>query len=877
LDDITGSRKEGEVSLLVAIFCGGYSVARSSCIGRVGTRGRFRMKMVSIAMACLAPLLVGFGLSRSLWGLFVIWVLIGWFSGLLFCHGKRRLHVTKEYTAWYVGLFLGYFLNGFLYDPFENRSSWSLRPALLVCLVAIGMLALSLFFLLQPKTFTAMEGLFESGFHQLTHCGNKEKRGFSNLDSDYGDSPIQLDQEKPQMSSVRCPSFGNLPTTVTPDMPLPVSDELSERFIRGCDGDMEEANRRWKITLEWRKENKVDDILKEPQPHFFLIKEYYPHFMYKRGRNGCPVYFEQVGKANLAAMREKGVGMEQFLRHYIFISEFLYRVANPDDNGQTITVMDVDGIGFKDFSGDTREVFGAAAKIIQDHYVERSNKVFIVNAPSWFNMLWRIIKPMLHPNTQRKVSISARDYREMHEYVGKENLPVYYGGDCTEGFFESNLEKPMHDHVRKISNIKAPDTSHSEKKVAKKSSNSSILSVRSVQDVDLERNSTASLEEKGSEKSKPPKHPTPAPVDTKSESSAGEKKGLIGYVRSAWFSDAKDPPVAHLGSEEGKFYYDSERREWVMEGDTQNSAKDDEDEKVVKAIQAAQYISYCNTHKSEAEHGEFRNASKFTSSWKSKKFGLNASIIRGSLDGKSDSSVQVAVPAMVRILTLWGGILLSVREIFPVFLWLSSRKGGLELSPSEASFLMCIASGVVVISSKPSYEKIEGIVKTSIQSYLLSSFFSSFPIFFMLSSLPWLRQNPKANCYTVVAVIVSMFLVHFHHIRSWVALDYINRIEHHMKLDSFINPKKLAQLISRVIGPFIFAITVCSNSVYPINGCFWFFSCGCAAAFYSVFLHLGHDTEGEQTAQHDQPISTHPDQPAQLTAVSPGIRDTCVL
>lgn len=29
-----------------------------------------------------------------------------------------------------------------------------------------------------------------------------------------------------------------------------------------------------------------------------------------------------------------------------------------------------------------------ATAIVQDHYVERSNRMFIVNAPSYFSLIW---------------------------------------------------------------------------------------------------------------------------------------------------------------------------------------------------------------------------------------------------------------------------------------------------------------------------------------------------------------------------------------------------------------------------------------------------------------------------------------------------------
>lgn len=55
------------------------------------------------------------------------------------------------------------------------------------------------------------------------------------------------------------------------------------------------------------------------------------------------------------------------------------------EEGQLITVMDVEGVGVSDLTGDAFSFLSAASKIVQDHYVERCHKIFIVNAPTLFS------------------------------------------------------------------------------------------------------------------------------------------------------------------------------------------------------------------------------------------------------------------------------------------------------------------------------------------------------------------------------------------------------------------------------------------------------------------------------------------------------------
>jgi hypothetical protein len=112
-----------------------------------------------------------------------------------------------------------------------------------------------------------------------------------------------------------------------PPPPPPPPKELPLRFLRAGKGDPAEGLRRYEETLAWRKKEKIDTILREASPQFDVIKEHYPHFCHRLGRQGEPCFYEQPPKTNLKAMREGGVTLQSLLRHYIFVTEFQVRVS----------------------------------------------------------------------------------------------------------------------------------------------------------------------------------------------------------------------------------------------------------------------------------------------------------------------------------------------------------------------------------------------------------------------------------------------------------------------------------------------------------------------------------------------------------------------
>lgn len=94
-------------------------------------------------------------------------------------------------------------------------------------------------------------------------------------------------------------------------------------------------------------------MLREPQPYFDIIKRHYPHFIHRRARNGCPVWIELPGRIDLPAIRAAGVSPEALQRHYVFVTEYMWGVLEPDfENGQAVTVLDVQGLGMRDLAGE---------------------------------------------------------------------------------------------------------------------------------------------------------------------------------------------------------------------------------------------------------------------------------------------------------------------------------------------------------------------------------------------------------------------------------------------------------------------------------------------------------------------------------------------
>lgn len=218
----------------------------------------------------------------------------------------------------------------------------------------------------------------------------------------------------------------------SPDAPVKVPDDsIPQRFLNGCDGDVREARRRWDITRRWREEEGINDILNEAQPNFKTIKTMYPHYVCSKSSEGVYAYYERPGEIEVQQLAARGIGVNEMLRHWLYCTEFFYTYFAKGELDKCITVLDLNGMSMSDVKGDPLDFVRKTVGYANQHYPERAHCIFLVNVPGWFSWIYKILKPMIHENTQKKVKIlSKKEVLDgLKEHIDISQIPVYYGGE----------------------------------------------------------------------------------------------------------------------------------------------------------------------------------------------------------------------------------------------------------------------------------------------------------------------------------------------------------------------------------------------------------------------------------------------------------------
>lgn len=199
----------------------------------------------------------------------------------------------------------------------------------------------------------------------------------------------------------------------------------------------------------------MDEILNKPHPHVELIKRHYPHYFHLRGKKNECCYYERPPKMNLTELKKQGLVLEDLLRHYAICCEFMWTEIEDSEEGKSIYVIDLDGIGIRDFAGEVVDFVKRASSFTAAHYPERSGSIYVINVPSWFSVIWNVVKPMVDDVTKKKITIMRYGQeaitKALMEKIDIENIPPEYGGKSMP-LGQSPEEIQFMEHFAKLNN-----------------------------------------------------------------------------------------------------------------------------------------------------------------------------------------------------------------------------------------------------------------------------------------------------------------------------------------------------------------------------------------------------------------------------------------
>eukprot|EP00475_Leptophrys_vorax_P010947 TRINITY_DN17497_c0_g1_i1.p1 TRINITY_DN17497_c0_g1~~TRINITY_DN17497_c0_g1_i1.p1 ORF type:complete len:389 (-),score=100.49 TRINITY_DN17497_c0_g1_i1:1374-2540(-) len=261
------------------------------------------------------------------------------------------------------------------------------------------------------------------------------------------------DQLEPLLSEFAdCISFLRKSVEEAGDLEAFQGDDLEItllRYAKGFQGDQEAAWTSLKQAVDIRKEfrswevpdsDSEEELIKNT-PHLALVLKYYPSkFFHQSRESGVPVTFRLIGRANADAL-VKQLPLEDWRESAAkrIIAHFRKLNKISRERGRLITqdsVLDLHGI--TQYHMSYMAYFQAETTIAQTLAPETMKSILTVNAPWFFNILWKITSNFINERSLAKSSVVGTNAAEILSKMtaqlgGQEFVPALYGGQCQCG------------------------------------------------------------------------------------------------------------------------------------------------------------------------------------------------------------------------------------------------------------------------------------------------------------------------------------------------------------------------------------------------------------------------------------------------------------
>jgi len=220
-------------------------------------------------------------------------------------------------------------------------------------------------------------------------------------------------------------------------------DSVPANYVAAHSNNYNKASKAYSETQEWRKNQRVWNILERPQ-HY--DHDAYPLHIHGRSKDGFPVVYEQPGlvdPSKFIGIGDDGVWdeVEHFLQDRIFLTEFLVNML-PSAVPGFVLVLDLKNVKSGHVTDrDLRLIKARVLEIWNSHYPGMLKRVLVLSTPSWVRASFgkrsdRLGFPVHFCSADRQQYLE-----DLRDYIADEQIPREFGGSS---------KKPLGHHAYQL-------------------------------------------------------------------------------------------------------------------------------------------------------------------------------------------------------------------------------------------------------------------------------------------------------------------------------------------------------------------------------------------------------------------------------------------
>ncbi|CDJ63922.1 CRAL/TRIO domain-containing protein, putative [Eimeria necatrix] len=201
------------------------------------------------------------------------------------------------------------------------------------------------------------------------------------------------------------------------------NDLVLWRYLRSYSWDQNQAQQQLMQTIAWRRNRKPhcihpDDVKATAARGSVYRKGFDIH--------GHPIVYFKPG-------REPAQSTKAAQEYTLYTMEKAIQSINKA-KGRDQLVFLVDFTGFSITQVPSMDLSKEVVNILNDHYTDILAKAYMLDAPSYFDAVWKFVKVMLHPLTASKVEFiqtsNKKQLAKLMEHIPAEFLEESLGGSC---------------------------------------------------------------------------------------------------------------------------------------------------------------------------------------------------------------------------------------------------------------------------------------------------------------------------------------------------------------------------------------------------------------------------------------------------------------